>query len=662
MARAGVRIERLVLVVAIGNGHEVVALVIDQAVVTLGKGIIDHLKAVADALVLSVDHEGGHGQADDGVKGVVDDLVDAILDVTLCDEPGAVGVVQFIRPDRGVLDLIEVVAFKDVTAGRGVQQRPIGAQGGNAWIEDLVSFLVVVGERVVVGQHQNELLVELLNGDVRCIGARYNLEAVVKQGLRLVVGDAEQLHRSEGVTGIGTCPDHAHRDVVVVARFERKGSSRLQKEAVACGVARGLLCPRFHLLADRAPLVGIGVAGVHVVRGDGEVGAGTFGNAIATVGHALSVLPVTAHVVVVVHTLAGLAIDAAGPVVIEEFAHAVALVVYDAVTVSDADSGVWNAQRVNGVGKYAGEWIVHAIGVLIRSFKEVDAHGGRVLAVADGVARGLVKSVAVVAVSQPALHVAPHVVVHVPAEVAVHPLREVGVGQCLRALVDEHVVAERHVVDLVVGGESKALRTDFHADGLAKGLGVDVAFVVENPVVRLVAIQRHLVFTPTVATVDLLKEVVPRVVSEGGVVVAIAVVVVEWGEVIVLVQGHIAVCGVLKEVTGNGIAVGEFDIEVAGRIGSAVEVLAVAHGILPFGNRELVVRGAGGLHHLCSALVGQRTGPEVVAVVAVAGGSQFELLVRGDAREPKRSAVHDTDARFLGHHVGALVYGAVVPE
>ena len=659
---AGVGVVRLVFVVAVGDGHEVIPLVVDQAVVALRKGVLRDLEAVADALILPIDLQLRHRLLHHRIEAVVDDHVDVVVDVHLGDEAGAVGVLELVGADGLVEDLVQLVALEDVAPGRGVEWGAVCAEARGAGIKDAVALLEVVGERVVVGQHQDDLLVQLLDRDVRSVGTGDDLEAVVEQGLGLVVGNAEKLHRGEGVAGVSAGVDHAHRDVVVVARFQRERSGGLQEETVARRVAGGLLGPRLDLLTDGAPLEGVGVAGVHVVGGDVEVGAGGLGDAVSAIGHALSVLPEAAHVVVVVHALARLAVDAAGPVVVEELAHAVALVVHHPIAVADADAAVGNAEGVDGVREDGGERVVHPVRVLIGTLEEVDAHRRRLLAVADGVARRLVEGVAIVAVAESALDVAADVVVDVASEVAVHPLGEVGVGQRLRALVDEHVVAERHVVDLVVGREGEALRADLHADGLAEGLCVHVALVVEDPVVGLVTIERDLVLAPAVAAVDLLEEIVPGVIAEGWVVVAVAVVVIERGEVVVLAECHVAVGGVLEEVTRDGVSVGELDLEVAGGVGGAVEVLAVAHGVLPLGDGEPVVGCAGGLVNLGCALVGQRSGPEVVAVVAVARGGQLELLVWGDAGQPQGAAVDDAHAGLFGHDVGALVDGAVVPE
>ena len=74
LACARIRIERLVFVEAICDGHEVVLLVIDQAVVPLGKGVVHDLEAVAHTVVFTVDHQRRHGKFDDRIEGVVHEL------------------------------------------------------------------------------------------------------------------------------------------------------------------------------------------------------------------------------------------------------------------------------------------------------------------------------------------------------------------------------------------------------------------------------------------------------------------------------------------------------------------------------------------------------------------------------------------------------------
>ena len=214
------------------------------------------------------------------------------------------------------------------------------------------------------------------------------------------------------------------------------------------------------------------------------------------------------------HRGGGFAVDrVTGIVVVHEAAHAEALVVRNAVTVPDADAAVRDAEAVLGVLEVERERVVDAVRILIRTLEEVHTDGRRVFAVSIGTAV-LIVGVSIVAVSETTLDVTTDIVVVVAAEVGVDPRAEVGVRQRLRALVDEHVVVERHVVDLVVGAERECLGTDLHADGLALGLGVHIALVVEDPVEVLVAVQRHRVLAAAVLAVDFLQEVVPGVVTE----------------------------------------------------------------------------------------------------------------------------------------------------
>ena len=248
------------------------------------------------------------------------------------------------------------------------------------------------------------------------------------------------------------------------------------------------------------------------------------------------------------------------------------------------------------------------------------------------------------------------------AQIAVDPLGKIRVGQGLRALVDQHVVIKLHVVHLIVGREGEGLRADFHPNRLTLRFRVDVALVIENPVVRLVPIQRDLVFAAALGAIDFLEEIVPRVVARGWIVESVAVVILKRGEVVVLVEANVTVRRVFEEVRGNRVAVGERLLEVTIRIGDAIEVLAVAHGVRPLGDGEPVVLLARRGVHFRRTGVGQRPRPEIVSDVPVPHSSEFELLVRADAAQPQRPSIHDRNAFFLRNHEGSLVDGTVVPQ
>ena len=226
------------------------------------------------------------------------------------------------------------------------------------------------------------------------------------------------------------------------------------------------------------------------------------------------------------------------------------------------------------------------------------------------------------------------------SEVAVDPLGEISVGQCLRALIDQDVVAERHVVDLVIRAESETLCTNLHADGLTQGFGVDVPLVVEDPIVSLVSVEWNLIFPSSISAVYFLEEVIPRVITQRRIITPISIVIVKGSEVIVLVEGHVAVGGVFVEVTRDGVSLWKFGFYVTCWICDTIKILAVPHGILALADGELVIAGTDGIIDFCGAIVGEWPRPKVVSVGSVSSGGQFELLVRTDSSKPQRASIY----------------------
>ena len=278
---------------------------------------------------------------------------------------------------------------------------------------------------------------------------------------------------------------------------------------------------------------------------------------------------------------------------------------------------------------------------MVGPFEKVHPHRRRIFPVTDGIARRLIERVPVVAVAEATLNVYAHIVVHVAAQIAVDPLGKIRVGQGLRALVDQHVVVKLHVVHLIVGREGEGLRADFHPNRLTLRFRVDVTLIIENPVVGLVTVQRDLVFAAALCTIDFLEEIVPRVVARGWIVESVAVVILKRREVVVLIEAHVTVRRVFEEVRGNRVAVGELLLEVTIRIGDAIEVLAVAHGVRPLGDGEPVVLLARRGVHFRRTGVGQRPRPEIVSDVPVPHSSELELLVGADATQPQCPSIHD---------------------
>ena len=125
---------------------------------------------------------------------VVDNQVDVVLDVDLSDQTGGFNITEFIRTHFRIAKLVDLVTLEYVAALKAVEQFVGAVVLGYTWIKLRVLFLVVVRDGVVVGQVQDQFLVQFLNGDIGSVRTRNNLKAVVEQGLRLVVSNAHQLN------------------------------------------------------------------------------------------------------------------------------------------------------------------------------------------------------------------------------------------------------------------------------------------------------------------------------------------------------------------------------------------------------------------------------------------------------------------------------------
>ena len=231
----------------------------------------------------------------------------------------------------------------------------------------------------------------------------------------------------------------------------------------------------------------------------------------------------------------------------------------------------------------------------------------------------------------------------------------------MRTLVDQYVVVEGHVVDLVVGREGKCLRADLHPNRLTLRFRVNVSFVVEDPVEIAVTVQWNEVLALSLLAVNLLKEVVPRVVTRSGVVETVSIVIEEGREVEILVQRRVAVRRVIEEVRRDAVSVRELLLEVAFGVAHAVKVLAVALRVRSRGNEEVIVLVACGCVHFGSAIVGQWTRPEVIALAKTQRG-EFELLVGADAAHPEGTGVEGAHATAFRHLVRGLAGRAVLPH
>ncbi len=135
--------------------------------------------------------------------------------------------------------------------------------------------------------------------------------------------------------------------------------------------------------------------------------------------------------------------------------------------------------------------VVDTIGIHVRTLEEVDTQRRRLSAVGFRFTTTIDVGT-VVTITETTTDIATYIVVIAITEVNVSPRREVGTRQSIGGTVDDFIAVESHVVDFVVGGESKGLGTHLNTDGLTAGFGVGSTFIIEDPPQGLVAFQ-HLV-------------------------------------------------------------------------------------------------------------------------------------------------------------------------
>ena len=137
------------------------------------------------------------------------------------------------------------------------------------------------------------------------------------------------------------------------------------------------------------------------------------------------------------------------------------------VAIANADPFVRNAQRIDGICEDIGQWIVNGIFILVRPLKEVQTNSRWVRAISLRRGRRLVIRITVVCIAQATLNITPDVIVCRSTDVSIDPYPEVRFRKSLRALVDQYIVVEGHVVDLVIGREREGLCPHFHTNWLA---------------------------------------------------------------------------------------------------------------------------------------------------------------------------------------------------
>ena len=131
--------------------------------------------------------------------------------------------------------------------------------------------------------------------------------------------------------------------------------------------------------------------------------------------------------------------------------------------------------------------VILTIGIHVRTLEEVDTYCRRNTGIGTGT--GTVGEVTIVAIAKTTFHVATHKVIKSVTQVGINPLAEVGFTQLIGRTVDDFIGIESHIVDFIIGRESKCLSTDFHTDRLTLGLQMDVTHIIENPPNALVTFQ-----------------------------------------------------------------------------------------------------------------------------------------------------------------------------
>ncbi len=209
-----VKTEMLVLIVTVGQDHEVVLLMVDKNLVsTSSELVLRDSEGVGDTLVAAVDHFRSNGSTESVIIDPVDQLAGIVLNIALGDKKGLAGVLQIRDTHIGVSQLVDLVAFEligTLLRGQGIQRlnrnsgnrhnrvrltigsvskhsvilvdiRGRGQCFGNLGIQLLVGLVIVISHRVVVGNEENQLVLQLSDGDIGSVRTVKGLEAVFEQ-------------------------------------------------------------------------------------------------------------------------------------------------------------------------------------------------------------------------------------------------------------------------------------------------------------------------------------------------------------------------------------------------------------------------------------------------------------------------------------------------
>ena len=181
------------------------------------------------------------------------------------------------------------------------------------------------------------MVIHLFNGDIRSIGAVQNFEAVLEEGLALVVSHLQGVNRSGGTTTSGTGPRNTNGDIVDSTGTQGERTCGLHETAVCWSITHCRFCPtvrtilgNVRILTHRTPVTRVGKAREH------EVAIRTCSTvlrmSICTIFHFQVILPKTTQHIVVFESDIGVTDNGVVIIVINESSHTETFVIHNTVT------------------------------------------------------------------------------------------------------------------------------------------------------------------------------------------------------------------------------------------------------------------------------------------------------------------------------------------
>ena len=290
--------------------------------------------------------------------------------------------------------------------------------------------------------------------------------------------------------------------------------------------------------------------------------------------------------------------------------------------------------------------IVDSIGIHVRALEEVDTDRRRLGTIGFRFTT-TINIGTIVTIAETTSDIAAHIVVLGIAEVDVSPRREVGTGQGIGGTVDDLIAIESHVVDFVVRGEGKCLGTHFDTNSLATRFGVGSTFIIEDPPQGLVTLQHlvgqngavhrtvsFLLHGRNLGVAEFIGNVIVRIVTLCGVILAITVSIVERSQIVSdVVRVTYFMIGVSGPVLDDGRNHGGVNRTI----------------FIPI-REELVNLSAGDLENLIPtstgfgsngglAIDGQRTREVVVTNLTETQGGALQLVINVDTGNPKGTGI-----------------------